>query len=202
MSKWAAMDPAAVLNAGVRGLPSTDVRGVPCGRDPQGVTVVIGHKLALEKMKHNTYVTSFPALASVQKHPVINAILRLGEGLHDLAEELPQKVIVGCLFEAEFADIVHVDAELLCTGVRRWKQWGMRGLTWEALAQLFNGGALFFLANLFVLLLVCGRPQTLPWQTTTKEVHKDMAQRLQVVSPRLLATQVGIDGHVPGRARK
>ena len=64
----------------------------------------------------------------------------------------------------------------------------MRGLTWETLAKLFNGSALLFLADLLILLLVGSSSETLPWQTATQEVHKDMAQRLQVVTSRLLAT--------------
>ena len=69
-------------------------------------------------------MTGFPALASIQKHPIVNAVLRFAKSLHDLGEELSQKVIVWCLLEAKLANIVHVDTELLCFEVRHCKKRG------------------------------------------------------------------------------
>lgn len=71
-------------------------------------------------------------------------------------------------------------------------------LTREALAKILNGGCLLLLANLLVFLLVGSSLQALPRQTTTEEVHKDVAQSLKIVSTTLFATQVGVDGHVTG----
>ena len=73
-------------------------------------------------------------------------------------------------------------------------------LTREPVTELFNWGRLLLLSNLLVLLLVRRRFETLPWQAPTEEVHEDMAQRLQVISTRLLASQVRVDRHVPGSA--
>ena len=75
------------------------------------------------------------------------------------------------------------------------------GLTRETFAQLLNRCALLFLADLLVLLLVRRGSQTLPRQSSAEEVHEDMAQRLQVVTSRLLAAQVGVDRHIPSSAR-
>jgi len=71
-------------------------------------------------------------------------------------------------------------------------------LTREALAKILDSGRLFLLADLLVLLLVGSSLQTLPRQTATEEVHKDVAQSLEIVSTALFATQVGVDGHVTG----
>lgn len=76
-----------------------------------------------------------------------------------------------------------------------------KGHTWEAVAQIFDGGRLLLLADLFVLLLVRRRLETLPWETSSQEIHEDVTQRLQVVSPRLLSAQVRVDTHIPSGAR-
>lgn len=145
-------------------------------------------------------MASFPALAAVQKHPVEHAILGFAQGLQDLREQLPQEVVIRRLFEAKLADVVHVNSKLLCD-----RQFSMlvrpesRGtLTGEAFAELFDGGALLLLADLFVLLLVGRSTKTLPGQSATQEVHEDMSKGLKVITTRLLASQVGVDGHVPG----
>ena len=71
-------------------------------------------------------------------------------------------------------------------------------LTRETLTEVLDGGGLFLLANLLVLLLVSSSFQTLPRQTTSEEVHEDVAQSLEVISTALFATQMGVDGHVTG----
>ena len=70
--------------------------------------------------------------------------------------------------------------------------------TREALAQILNGSCLLLLSNLLVLLLVGSSLQALPRQTTTEEVHEDVAQSLEIISATLLTAQVGVDGHVTG----
>jgi hypothetical protein len=59
-------------------------------------------------------------------------------------------------------------------------------LTRETLAQLLDRCGLLLFANLLVLLLVGCSPKALPWQTAPQEVHKDVAQGLQIISPGLL----------------
>ena len=48
----------------------------------------------------------------------------------------------------------------------------------------------------FIFLLFRGRPEPLPRQSPSHEVHKYVTQRLHVVPATLLNTQVGIDGGV------
>jgi hypothetical protein len=56
-------------------------------------------------------------------------------------------------------------------------------LTRETLGQLLDRRALLLLSNLFVLLLVRCRLESLPGQPSAQEVHEDMAQGFEVVSP-------------------
>ena len=41
--------------------------------------------------------------------------------------------------------------------------------------------------------------ESLPWQVSPKEVHEHVAEGLEVVPPRLLLTQMGIDAHIPAK---
>lgn len=72
--------------------------------------------------------------------------------------------------------------------------------TWETFAELLDGCGLLLFSNLFVFLLVGGRLETLPGEAAAKKVHEDVAQSLEVVSSGLLATEVGVDGHVSSGA--
>ena len=58
--------------------------------------------------------------------------------------------------------------------------------TREPLAQLLNGRSLLLLADLLVFLLVRRGLEALPWETSAQEIHKDVTESLQVVSPGLL----------------
>jgi hypothetical protein len=68
--------------------------------------------------------------------------------------------------------------------------------TREAVAEVLDRSGLLLLANLLVLLLVGSSLEALPWKTTSKEVHENVAQSFQVVPARLLASQMGVDTHV------
>ena len=65
----------------------------------------------------STYVARFPALPSVQHHPIEYTILGLAQGLENLSEQLPEEVVVWRLLKPKLADIVHVDGKLL------WRPW-------------------------------------------------------------------------------
>ena len=54
----------------------------------------------------STHSASLPALAAVQQHPVVHAILWLVGLLEDLREELSEEVVVWCLLEAKLADVI------------------------------------------------------------------------------------------------
>lgn len=70
--------------------------------------------------------------------------------------------------------------------------------TRKSFAQVLDRSSLFLLANLLVLLLVRRGFQPLPWQTSSQEVHENVTQSFQVISPGLLPAQVGVDTHVAG----
>ena len=119
-------------------------------------------------------------------HPVVLAILDLPRQLERLGEETPQVVIVGLVLEAEAAHVAEVLVEL-------------HG---EARAEVLDVGRLLLLADLLVLLLVGRRLEALPRQAAAQKVHEDVAQSLEIVSPRLLPPEMGVDAHVPGGSRE
>ena len=67
-----------------------------------------------ERDGKRTHCAGLPALAVVEHHPVVHAILGLARIFKNLGEELSQEVVVGRLLEAELANIVEVDGELFC----------------------------------------------------------------------------------------
>ena len=125
-----------------------------------------------------------PPLSRLRGHlvPVVLAVLDAAGVVQRLGEEVTQVIVVGRVLEAEVADVREVLVELV----------------WEALAEVLDGGRLLLLADLLVLLLVRRGLEALPGETAPEEVHEDVTQRLEVVPPRLLAAEVGVDAHVPG----
>jgi hypothetical protein len=63
-------------------------------------------------------------------------------------------------------------------------------------------GTHLLLHDPIVLLLLRRRFQSLPRQLTPQEVHEDVAQRLEVVPPRLLDSEMSVDGGVSGGSRQ
>lgn len=55
-------------------------------------------------------------------------------------------------------------------------------LTRETITQIFNRRRLLLLSNLLVLLLVGGRLEPLPRQTSTQKVHEDVTEGLEIIS--------------------
>lgn len=101
-------------------------------------------------------------------------------------EEVAEVIVVWGILEAESSHVLQVHRELF----------------WETFAQLGNWGGLLLLSDLFVLLLISCRLQSLPRQTTPQEVHEDMAQCLQIIAPGLLASEMSVDAHVPCCSRE
>lgn len=56
----------------------------------------------------------FPALAVVELHPVVLAILDLASLLEGLGEKITKVVVVGSVLEAEVAHVRKVLVELFC----------------------------------------------------------------------------------------
>jgi hypothetical protein len=104
-----------------------------------------------------------PALAVVQLHPVVLAILNLPSALERLGEELAQVVVIGGVLETEVANVAEILVELLCAGLALMKDIVCGRRTRKAVTEILDRGRLLLLPNLLVLLLVrCGL-QTLPW---------------------------------------
>jgi hypothetical protein len=137
-----------------------------------------------------------PALAIVQLHPVVLAVLNLASALERLGEELAEVVVVGGILETKVADVAKVLVEFLCCELALMISWRMMKRTRESVAEILDGRCLLLLANLLVLLLVGGRLEALPWQSTAKEIHENVTQGLEIVSAGLLASQMSVDTHV------
>lgn len=121
-----------------------------------------------------------------QHRPVERVVILVVERAEQDAEQLTEVHVVGRLFETQPAAIVQVHREL----------------GWETLAQHLYRRRHLFLADLFVLLFLGSRLQTLPRQTTPIEVHEHVAEGLHVVATGLFDSQVGVDRGITGRARQ
>lgn len=60
-----------------------------------------------------THITSFPSLAIVQQHPIIDTIILLSDILQNLGKQLTKEVIIRRLLESQLPHIVHVNGKLL-----------------------------------------------------------------------------------------
>lgn len=65
-------------------------------------------------------------------------------------------------------------------------------LTWKMFAQNFNRRCHFLLHDFIVFVLLGARLQPLPWQLAAVEVHKHVAQSLEVVPARLLNAEMRV----------
>lgn len=73
-------------------------------------------------------------------------------------------------------------------------------LTWESITEILNRCGLFLLSNLLILLLVSRSFETLPGQSAPEEVHEDVTECFEIISSRLFAAQMCVDGHVSSSA--
>lgn len=58
-----------------------------------------------------------PALAIVQLHPIVLAILNFSSALEGLGKELPEVVVVRGILEAQVTNVAEVLVELLCVSL-------------------------------------------------------------------------------------
>ncbi|KAI3487940.1 hypothetical protein L1887_48023 [Cichorium endivia] len=116
--------------------------------------------------------------------PVKDVVVLEALADEEVAEELTEVRVVGLVVEAERTAAVEIDGHL-------------RG---EAAAEELGGGGHLLLHDAVVLLLLGGGLETLPRERAAEEVHEDVAQRLEVVTSRLLDTEVGVDRGVAGGA--
>ena len=121
-----------------------------------------------------------PALAAVELHPVVLAVLDLASVLQRSGEEFAEVIVIGLVLKAQVANVRKVLVELLRVAV----------------TEVLDGSRLLLLSNLFVLLLVGSSLQALPGETSTEEVHEDVAERLEIITTRLFPAKMGVDAHV------
>lgn len=76
------------------------------------------------------------------------------------------------------------------------------GRTWEAITEVLDRSCLLLLSNFFVFLLVGSGLQPLPWESTSQEVHEDVAKSLKIIATGLLTSKMGVDTHVTGGSRQ
>jgi hypothetical protein len=75
-------------------------------------------------------------------------------------------------------------------------------LSWEAAVQSFKGYLAFWLADPGVLLALVEALATHPQEIAAEQVELDIAERLDVVAPRLLEAPHCADGCFSGGARQ
>lgn len=139
-----------------------------------------------EVLRLTVVLGRLPALAVVELHPVIFSILDIASALESLCKQVTKVVVIWGILESKVADVAEVLVELL----------------WEAIAEFGNWRSLLLLSNLLVLLLVGRSLESLPWQTSAKEVHEDVAESLEIVTARLLTAEMGVDRHVASGSGK
>ena len=139
-----------------------------------------------EVLRLTVVLGRLPPLAVVQLHPIVLSIFDLARSLESLSEQITQVVVIWSILESKVADVAEVLVELL----------------WEAIAQLGNWRRLLLVSDLLVLLLVGRSLESLPRKTSAKEVHENVAERLEIVTAGLLASEMGVDGHITSSAGK
>jgi hypothetical protein len=112
--------------------------------------------------------------------PVKDIIVLEALADEEITEELAQIRIVGLVVEAESTGVVEENAKLVG----------------EATTEKVGLSSHLLLHDTVVFLLLGRSPQTLPWELTTKEVEKDISQRLKIITSCLLNTKMGIDTSV------
>ena len=103
---------------------------------------------------------------------------------HAALKKTDDIAVVWVLRKTEVSAILHVLLELL----------------WLILAELGDLDLLLLLLNVGVFLFLGSTWKTLPWEGSSQEVEQDMANGLEVISSRLLVTDVSVDGSVSGSA--
>jgi len=110
-----------------------------------------------------------PTLTVVQLHPVVHLIVLVSIVLHGRCEQFSQEVVIGRLIKGKFSHVIEVNSKFLRV----------------ALDQLRNRSRLFLFSNLFVLLFVGSRLETLPRKSAAEEVEEDVTKRFEIVTTRL-----------------
>ena len=100
--------------------------------------------------------------------------------LHTALEQVDDVAIVWVLGEAETSAVVHKFLEFLRL----------------VFAELLDLDLLLLFLDVGVLLSLGSSGEALPWESTLQEVEEHMPDCLQVISSRLLVSNMGVDGGV------
>ena len=132
-----------------------------------------------------------------------------------VSEELSEVRVVGLVVESKRSAVVEVNGKLV--GETSAQALGGGCHFWD-ISRGFRGkgktiGEPTLLHDSVVLLLLGSSLETLPWKLTSEEVlivssqfqyaqigiayHENVTERLQIISSRLLDTQMSVDGRVP-----
>src|ERR1700722_15103969 len=88
----------------------------------------------------------FPALAVIELHPIVLAILHLAGVLQRLREELTEVVVIRRVFKSKISNVAQIFVQLLR----------------EPFTEVFDCSRLLLLANLLVLLFIGSSLEALP----------------------------------------
>jgi len=121
--------------------------------------------------------SSSVVIVSLLDAPVKHVVILISLSNKEVAEELAEVGVVRLVIEAQCACVIKENTEF----VRK------------AAAKKIGGSGHFLFHDTVVLLLLCGRLETLPRQSSSQEVHEDVSKRLEVISTSLLNAQVGVD---------
>lgn len=127
---------------------------------------------------------SLSILLVLVNSPVEDVIILEALADKEITEDLAEIAVVGLVVEAQRSSVVEVDGELVG----------------ESAAKDLSRGGHLLLHNTIVLLLLSGSLKALPRKRAAAEVEHNVAQRLHVVTARLLDTKMGVDGGITGSA--
>jgi hypothetical protein len=116
-------------------------------------------------------------LLGVLNRPVENVVVLESFSNEQISEQFSQVRVVGFVVESQRPAVVEVYRKLI-------------GVT---SAQDLGGSRHLLLHDSVILLLLGGSLQSLPRQRTSKEVHEYVAEGFEVVSSRLLNTEMCVD---------
>lgn len=122
------------------------------------------------------------SLTEFQHIPIENVIIGESLSMEKCPKEFSQIAVVGPLFKVQLSAVCEIGGKF----------------SRESLAQFLNGRREFLLRNPLVLLSLIGRLQSLPRQCAQIEVHQDISQWLQIITPWLFNAQMRIYWRISG----
>ena len=118
--------------------------------------------------------------------PVENIIVLVTFTDEKIAEKFSQIGVIRFVIETKSPGVVQKYAEFVGK---------------SATEEIRGSGHLLF-HDTIVFLLLGSSFETLPWQSTAEEVHKNVSEGFKVITTGLLNSQVGVDGRVTGCTSK